>query len=489
MTKLNWMTKASAVILLWATAAVALPAQTFTSLHRFDGTDGSLPGYDGLVQATDGNMYGVTAYGGISSNCAQVNLGCGTVFQLTPTGTLTTIYNFCSLSGCADGQQPSAGVIQGSDGNLYGTTFAGGTTDTCIGGRACGTLFKITLGGTLTTLHSFTGTDGSGPLSALIQASDGNFYGTTFSGGAHDPAFCDDGIYMGCGTAFKMTPDGTLTTLHNFCAIGIDCTDGDGVQGGLVQGADGSLYGTTSAGGTALSGTFFKIASGVFTSLSSFPTSTLPYGTLVQSPNGNFFGTTSGGGTSGDGTFFSITPGGVLTTLHSFDETDGSVVYATLVIGTDGNFYGTTYEGGTNNNGTAYSVTPSGTVTTLHSFVRIDGLNPVSGVIQNTNGSFYGTTYKGGPSNDGTIYRLSLGLRAFVGTQPASGLVGAAVNLLGTNLTGATSVTFNGTAAAFTVVSPSLITTTVPTGATSGKVQVTIPSGTLSSNAIFRVQP
>jgi uncharacterized repeat protein (TIGR03803 family) len=219
------------------------------------------------------------------------------------------------------------------------------------------------------------------------------------------------------------------------------------------------------------------------------------YAALVQGTDGNFYGTTGNGGTNKQGTVFKITPSGTLETLHSFDGADGSYPYAALVQGTDGNLYGTTHEGGANDInylcplgcGTIFKITPSGTLTTLYSFCSqancTDGTLPGAGLVQDTDGAFYGTT-----ESPSTVYSLSMGLGPFVETQPPSGKVGAAVKILGTSLTGSTSVTFNGTAATFAVVSASEITTTVPTGATTGTVQVVTPGGTLSSNVPFRVK-
>ncbi len=200
-------------------------------------------------------------------------------------------------------------------------------------------------------------------------------------------------------------------------------------------------------------------------------------------------------GANGYGTVFSMTSGGTLTTIHSFDATDGAEPYATLVQATNGIFYGTTAEGGTANCslgqpcGTVFSITAGGTLTTLHSFDGADGNGPQAAVVQHTNGTFYGVTYNGGASNYGTIFSLAVGLHPFVKTLPTSGTVGAHVKILGTNLTGATKVTFNGTAATFHVVSSSEITTTVPAGATTGKVKVVTPHRTLTSNVKFRVTP
>jgi uncharacterized repeat protein (TIGR03803 family) len=177
--------------------------------------------------------------------------------------------------------------------------------------------------------------------------------------------------------------------------------------------------------------------------------------------------------------------------------TDGVAPATGLIQGIDGNLYGTTALGGANNGGTIFEITPSGTLTTLYSFGAdggADGDQPGAGLVQATNGDLYGTAYYGGTSGAclggscGTIFRLSVGLGPFVETQTTSGKVGAAVKILGTDLTGATSVSFNGTAAVFTVVSPSLITTTVPASATTGTVEVVTPTGTLSSNVPFRVR-
>jgi uncharacterized repeat protein (TIGR03803 family) len=217
---------------------------------------------------------------------------------------------------------------------------------------------------------------------------------------------------------------------------------------------------------------------------------------LGRSSNGDFYGTTLNGGTS-YGTVFEITASGTLTTLHSFDYADGAYPYAGLVQGTDGNFYGTTGYGGaacaSPGCGTVFEITPSGTLTTLYSFCSQsgcpDGQYPYAPLVQATNGDFYGTTALGGASNWGTVFSLSMGLGPFVETQTTSGKVGASVKTLGNNLTHASSVTFNGTPAVFTVVSASEITTTVPTGATTGTVQVVTPSGTLSSNLPYRVLP
>jgi uncharacterized repeat protein (TIGR03803 family) len=504
--KPNWRKRAYAVFVLCAATAIALSAQTFTTLFSFDGTDGVYP-TAGLVQATNGDFYGTTYAGG-------ANYG-GTVFKTTPGGTPTTLYSFCSQGvypSCTDGANPQAVLVQASNGDIYGTTSLGGAN-----GPYYGTIFKITPSGTLTTLYSFCTqsdcTDGSEPFAGLVQATDGNFYGTTAYRGAHDG-----------GTVFKITPSGTLTTLHSFCGQMV-CPNGTSPQAGLVQATNGDFYGTTAAGANpgpapgSGAGTVFKITpSGTLTTLYSFCAQSgctdgdSPEAVLVQATNGDFYGTTAYGGANtclsngyniGCGTVFKITPGGTLTTLYSFCSksgcTDGELPAAGLVQATNGDFYGTTYyddeincvpEGGC---GTVFKMTPSGTLTTLYSFCSqsacTDGSEPYAGLVQATNGDFYGTATEGGANNDGTVFRLSVGLGPFVETQTTSGEVGAVVKILGNDLTGATSVSFNSTAAVFEVSASSLITTIVPAGASTGTVQVVTPSRTLSSNVPFRVLP
>ena len=214
-----------------------------------------------------------------------------------------------------------------------------------------------------------------------------------------------------------------------------------------------------------------------------------PSASLLQATNGKSYGTTLEGGANGEGTVFSITANGTLNTLHSFDYTDGAYPSGGLIQATDGKFYGTTTEGGSLGYGMVFSITPSGTLTTLYSFDGTDGYNPSETLVQDTNGKFYGTTDGGGYHGDGTIFSLSVGLGLFVKTLAPFGKVGTAVHILGTNLTGATTVRFNGIAATFTVKSKSEITTSVPAGATTGIVKVGKPNGTLSSNVPFRVLP
>jgi uncharacterized repeat protein (TIGR03803 family) len=299
---------------------------------------------------------------------------------------VTTLYKFCSQADCADGSNPFSNLVQGTDGNLYGLTTLGGTTSCPYG---CGTVFKIRLEGSLTTLHSFDGDDGSEPTGALIQGSDGNFYGTASYGGN---VAC--GVSGGCGTVFRVSESGMLATLYTFCSQ-TNCPDGSEPNIGLAP--------------------------------------------LTQGTDRNLYGTTAAGGANGNGTIFMITTQGRLTTLHSFDVSDGE--------------------------------------------------GPWAGVIQATNGSFYGTTAYRGKNNYGTVFGLSTGLGPFVAFVYPYGKVGRTVEILGQGFKGTSAVFFNGIAASFTVRSQTFLTATVPEGATTGFVTVMTPNGALKSNVPFRVRP
>jgi len=384
------------LLFLCVTPGVLASAQTLTTLHSFSGSDGAYP-RAAVIRGTDGNFYGTTSFGGASGANGK-----GTVFKVTPGGTLTTLYSFCEQMGCPDGYYPE-GLVQGTDGNFYGITEHGGGSSNCNSG--CGTVFKITPAGTLTTLHSFDRTDGQDPEGGLVQGTDGNFYGTTYFGGAESngtvfnitPAgtlttlysFGDqggpggalpqaglvqgtDGNFYGTtysggtgyhpyGTVFSITPGGTLTTLYSFCAQK-GCPDGYYPMAGLVQSTDGNFYGTTNTGGAHNDGTVFEMTpSGTLTTLYSFCSQNncadgdFPMAGLIQASDGNFYGTTENG--EGAGTVFQITSAGTLTTLHRFAGSDGANPEAGLVQAPDGSLYGTTDAGGANNYGTVFSVT------------------------------------------------------------------------------------------------------------------------------------
>src|SRR5271166_1016929 len=325
-----------------------------------------------------------------ASRLACVVLFCAASAIASTAQTFSSLYSFCSQPNCADGADPWAGLVQGADGNLYGTTFRGGT--------GVGTAYKITTGGTLTSLHSFNGTDGLNPAANLVLASDGNYYGTTPSGGN-----------LNLGNIFKMTPSGTVTQVYSFCQS--SCPNGANPLGALVQGADGNFYGVAQGGGdghcSGISGigcgVVFKVTpAGTLTVLHAFagPEGADPYAGLVLGADGDLYGTTQHGGTGdnnscgensglGCGTVFKITPGGTLTTLYNFCSllncADGYGPQSVLVQATDGNFYGTAHWGGANADGTVFKISPTGALTTLHSFKFFqDGANPIGGLIQAT---------------------------------------------------------------------------------------------------------
>jgi uncharacterized repeat protein (TIGR03803 family) len=344
---------------------------------------------NGLVQGSDGNFYGTTGQGG--------PIGAGTVFKMDASGTVTTLHSFTG----SDGVRPLAALIQGSNGNFYGATSQGG-------GSGLGTVFKITPSGILTTLHSFAGSDGASPqFGRWIQASDGSFYGTTIQGGAtFNPATST----MGYGTIFKITSSGAFTLLHSFAG-----NDGSYPAAGLIRASDGNFYGTAALGGASGVGTVFKMdSSGTVTTLHSFAGSdgSYPQAELIEGSDGSFYGTTlSGGGPNNalnQGTVFKITSSGAFTLLHSFARIDGTQPLAGLIKGSDGNFYGTTNQGGTSSVGTVFKMDSSGTVTTLHSFAGSDGSFPSVGLIQGSDGNFYGTTNSGGAEGDGTVFKMNI---------------------------------------------------------------------------------
>jgi uncharacterized repeat protein (TIGR03803 family) len=476
MTKLNLCVRICAVLLLLATTAIGSSAQTFTTLHSFDGFDGNGTEFPFLVQGLDGSLYGTTVSGGESDGD-----GGGTVFTITTEGTFTTLHKFCFQNNCSGSKGPEGGVVQSTDGSFYGTTGFGGPTE-------CGTVFEIRPPGHTELVHGFEDTaDGCEPVSGLVQGTDGNFYGTTLTS------------ENGSGTVFSLLPSRTLTTLYQFCSISL-CGDGGSPTSGIVEGSNGDLYGTTSVGGAGNVGTVFRLTKrGVLKTLHSFDTAdgACPCSALIQATDGNLYGTTKLGGVNGGGTVFTISPAGTLRTLYSFCAqascADGKAPIAGLIQATDGNLYGTTELGGAVSSGTIFQITLQGTLKKLYDFCSqnncTDGGDPFAGLVQATDGNFYGATSGGGSSIYGTIFSLGMELAPFVETLPASRKVGAPVYILGTNLTGATGVSFNGTAATFTIVSSSEIKTVVPTGTTTGFVTVTTPSGVLSSNVIFRVAP
>jgi uncharacterized repeat protein (TIGR03803 family) len=386
-------------------AGSASAAPTLTLLHSFtNGREYTAP-EAGLIADTSGNLYGTTLGGG--TGCEGD--GCGTVFKLTPDGTLTLLHSFAG--GASDGASPKAGLIADSSGNLYGTTDRGGGTG--CEGDGCGTVFKLTPDGTLTLLHSFAGgaSDGAKPEAGLIADSSGNLYGTTVRGGGTG---CEG---YGCGTVFKLTPGGTLTLLHSFAG---GASDGALPQAGLLADKSGNLYGTTAVGGPVDGGTVFKLApDGTLTLLHSFMgggDGREPLAGLLGDSSGNLYGTTWGGGVSkeggpsNDGTVFKLAPDGTLTRLHSFfSPRDGAAPFAGLIADSSGNLYGTTRAGDASNGGTVFKLAPDGTLTVLHSFMQglSDGAHPKAGLLADKSGNLYGTTRVGGAAYQGVVFKIS----------------------------------------------------------------------------------
>lgn len=450
-------------------------AQTFRTLVAFQGANGANPGFTPLVQGEDGSLSDVTRAGGTGDD--------GTLFKMTARGKLRTIYSFIC---CSEGMSPTGGLLLDTDGIYFGTTQSGGNNDTCQIHGGCGTVFSIRKDGALTTLHTFNGAgDGALPVGVLLQAVDGNIYGTTPNGGdlTCNPPY-------GCGTVFKMTPSGEFTAIHIFRGPDgespygglIQASDGNfygttngggperygtvfrintagtlttvygftgGSDGGqpyaaLLQASDGNLYGTTRNNAATI---FQLTLSGELTTLHTFfyPSGDTPDSALIQATDGNLYGTAYSGGTENYGVIYSVSLSGTFTILHNFLNTDGANPTAGLYQATNGRFYGITTQGGSFQCGLSLGC--------------------------------------------GTMFSLDMGFDPFVGFLHGIGRIGKAFDILGQGLTGTTTVMINGTPASFTVVSDTYIRATVPAGATTGYVTVATPSGTLTSNVPFHVIP
>jgi uncharacterized repeat protein (TIGR03803 family) len=376
-----------------AAAAAALPGAQpakFEVIYSFGAnpSDAVYP-YAGVTADGSGNLYGTTYSGGTNN--------AGAVFQLAPDSAETVLYSFCTQKNCADGYTPYGGLIVDANGNLYGTTSLGGS------GASDGTVFKLVPDGALTVLHSFQGgSDGAVPDAALMADKKGNLFGTTVSGGANNT-----------GTVFRLTPRGSERVLHSFAGA-----PGDGAQpySSLVADKTGNLYGTTYAGGANNGGAVFRLArDGTETVLYSFDSDDgvdgiSPYPGLVMDKTGNLYGTTNRGGANiYFGTVFKVAPDGTETVLHSFaGKSDGGLPYSGLVADGKGNLYGTTELGGANDQGTVFKLAPNGTETVLHTFTGTanDGAYPYDGLIADGNGNLYGTTLQGGANNKGTVFKL-----------------------------------------------------------------------------------
>jgi uncharacterized repeat protein (TIGR03803 family) len=445
--------------------AVSAQAQTVTVLAQFDGTNGSLP-YGPLIQATDGNFYGAAH---------SATFPYDDIFRVTPSGEISPVYNFCSLRDCADGEYTTAPIL-GSDGNLYGVSSGGSDY------AWSGALYRLTLDGQLTILYTFCPSANCVQLeipNGIIQGIDGNFYGTTSEGGANQ-----------AGTIFEVSSTGKFKVLHSFCAG--DCAEGDGPLALPMQGSDGNFYGTAQS---LEGGVVYKLTpSGTYKAIHRFCIPCFGGGNpvfsgLVQDAKGNLFGTTIyAANLDNTGTVFEITPTNQFRVLHTFRFAGGVAPgRGALTLSNDGNLYGVAVNDSFDRGGgygIAYEVTPAGGFTSLATFHN----DPNAQLLQGTDGSFYGTTVVTTyPLGDGTVFKVSTGLSPLVETVPTGGKVGSSVLILGNNLTGTSSVMFNGVAAKFTVESDTYIKATVPAGATTGTVSVVTPSGTLNSNPQFVV--
>jgi uncharacterized repeat protein (TIGR03803 family) len=340
------------------------------------GSSGGNP-FSALVQGSDGNFYGTTRNGGGS--------GVGTVFQITSSGSLTTLYSF---TGGGDGGNPTSALVEGTNGFFYGTTGTNGS-----GGS--GTVYSITPGGSVNVLYSFTGgDDGGNPYAGLVTGTDGNFYGTTETDGAHE-----------VGTIFRISYSGSLDTLYSFTGG----ADGGNPFASLITGTDGNLYGTAVTGGTG-GGTAYSITyKGAFNTLHAFDNEGeggSPYGGLVSGTDGNFYGTTAAQGAYTQGTIFRLSYGGSLQTLYAFTGGgDGGNPRAPLISAPDGNLYGTTVAGG-DGFGALFNISYDGAFNSLYAFSGgSDGAEPYAPVITGTDGNFYGTTEAGGNNQFGTVFQ------------------------------------------------------------------------------------
>ncbi len=519
-------------------AKPAAAAYSYQVLYSFCSASGCTDGYFpevGLVRDAAGNLYGTTTFGGNSnSNCTPYGT-CGTVFELGNTGQETVFYSFCSVvvnGVCTDGYYPDAGLIQDASGNLYGTTYLGGTWS--------GTVFELNSSGQETVLYSFCPsggagcTDAFGPNGGLLRDAEGNFYGTTSEGG------------KGSGAVFELDSSGQETVLYRFCPSGQSgCTDGLSPYAGLIQDTAGNLYGTTEFGGANTSvgnglggGTVFKLAPPAqqggawtetvlysFCSAANCTDGEYPSAGLIQDAAGNLYGTTFYGGiypssscpsnkwNEGCGTAFELAPpaqqGGTWTEtiLYNFCSVvvngsckDGQNPFAGLIQDAEGNFYGTTTGGGGvvgYPEGTVFELAPPAqqggtwTETILYNLCSVvvnnictDGAEPFAGLIQDTAGNLYGTTTGGGNSNSacgtsgcGTVFKLVAPPTPTVTVTPSSSSITTAQTL---SVTVAVSGGSGNPTPTGTVTLTSGTYSSGATTLTSGSATITIPAGSLA---------
>jgi len=429
--------------------AATTDAQTYTDLHDFTPTEMSTnyPSPDIMAQGRDGNLYFGGAY------------GCGSIFKMTPSGTVTVVYDF-NADGGANGCDPGGGLTLGTDGNFYGVTYSGGS-------HSYGTIYKVTPAGVLTVLHHFDGTQNQYySWAPPVQGKNGTFYGIT-----------------GYGAAYSITSSAKYKLLNPDI--------GGTVQDPLTFASDGNLYGVIS-GFPFSYGYLFRLSpNGAVKILYSFDFThgSFPRGALVQGTDGLLYGASANGGAYGYGTIFKMTLTGSFTVLHDITGTVDSGECAGPVAASDGKIYSALYGGGAQYLGTLYQITKTGAYSTLYSFDNTHGANPYATPMQHTNGIIYGVAAVGGASNRGVAYSLNNSLPRFVALMTITGAAGQTLQILGTGLTGTTSVKFGSGSASFNVVSDSYMTATVPANGTSDYVTVVTPSGTLTSNKQYKITP
>jgi uncharacterized repeat protein (TIGR03803 family) len=436
-------------------ATAMLPAQTWLSFSENVGVD---PPY-APTQTASGALFG-TAGGGVFNS--------GTVYAVTSKGLAPFHTFYCSTAWCPDGS-PSGPLVQAPNGTLYGAAFPGGA-------NGFGTIYQIAPDGAFTVLHSFTSLKGGGVLGGLIQAANGDFYGVTQSGGENDS-----------GTIFRMTAGGAVTPLYSFCSHpGSACPGGQTPISALVQASTGDLYGLSENGTTSA---IYKLTlAGQFTTVYTFctqsdcPDGSFARGFLTMAADGSLYGGSTGAGTSREqGVIFRISPDDHVTVFHTFKIPKLSEALQ-MIPGSDGNLYGVAESA-------IYRLTPDGDVTVILNVPSVpkiqENFGSITGLGQYTSGLLFATTIGGGQYGQGVILSFDAGLPPFVKAQPGSGGAGSAVTILGTSLAGATSVTFGGAPAVFTVTSDHAISATVPAGATNGAIQVVTPQGTLSTDVPF----
>ena len=391
-----------AIAVMAAPAAQSAPREKVIYSFAY-GADGAAP-QGGVIRDAQGNLYGTTQQGA-GTGCGGG--GCGTVFKITPKGKETILHVFTG----DDGATPVPGLVADAAGNLYGTAIHGGPRRNC----ACGVVFKVTQDGQFSIVHAFKGgADGSHPVAGLMIDRRGDLFGTTGSGGID----CN-GTGGGCGTVFKIKPDGRMEVLHAF-----NGTDGIYPASDLLLDAAHYIYGTTANGGNDCDGTgqgcgvVFRLApGGTETVLYAFEGGShgaYPTGGVIVDGAGALYGTTNNGGvdcdgSGGCGTVYKIATDGIETGLHAFTGgSDGAHPRGTLVMDGAGRMYGTAAEGGgENDGGVVFEIKPNGKEKIVYAFTGgNDGGGPFSGLITDGTGDLYGTTLNGGLYSFGTVFKL-----------------------------------------------------------------------------------